>query len=116
MRARGVARFYVHTATVETCTGTNGYGEDIYADQVVLEPPNGCFIDDTQHLVSGATGEQVVSNTTLYTFPANASLFTPNTRVTWASSRGTVTGRVIKTNSNEAPGLNLPDHVAVTLE
>jgi len=112
MRAKGIARFYVHKATVATCTGTNGYGENVYAAPVDVQ----CFIDDTQHLVRSVDGEQVVSNTTIYTFPTNGPLFTPNSKVTWEGLPDGKIPLVIKANTNTAPGLNLPDHVAVTLE
>lgn len=108
-----LADFYVHTAIVETLTGTTGYGVDLFAAPVTLDPAtgNGCFIDDTRHLVRSATGEQVISETTLYTYPASAPYFVPNSRVT---IRGVIS-RVITVNLNDSGPLDLPDHVAVTL-
>lgn len=119
MSADDLADFYVHTAIVETYEGTNGYGEDVFADPVTLDPAdvsvhplgNGCWIDDSRKLVRNSTGEQVVSESTLYTYPSNAALFTPDSRVT---VNGAVS-RVIKVNSNTSGDLDLPDHVAVTL-
>ena len=108
-----ISEFYVHTAIVETFTGTSGYGVDQFAAPVTLDPAagNGCFIDDTRRLVRSSDGEQVISETTLYTFPSNADLFTPNSRVT---INGAVS-RVITKNLNDSGALGLPDHVAVTL-
>ncbi|QDZ15782.1 hypothetical protein [Humibacter ginsenosidimutans] len=113
MSADDMAEFYIQTAIVETCQGTNGYGEDIFASAVTLDPAadNGCWIDDTRHLVRSTDGEQVMSESTLYTYPANAPLFAPNSRVT---VNGDVS-RVIKTNLNTSGDLDLPDHVAVSL-
>lgn len=111
MRGKGVTRFYVHTAIVEPYLGANGYGEDMFGAPVVLAPPNGCFVDDSRKLVRSTSGTQVVSESTLYTFPGNAPLFPADARVT---VNGNVS-RVIKTNLNDSGGLGLPDHVAVSL-
>jgi hypothetical protein len=109
-----LADFWVHTATVETLTGSGAYG-DQFAEMVLLSPdnttPNGCFIDGKRSLVRNANGEQVVSSTTLYTPIANAGLFTPDSRVT----TGGVVSRVITVNANDSGSLGLPDHVAVSL-
>lgn len=107
MSADDLADFYEHTAAVETFLGTNGYGEDTFAAPVNVA----CFADDTRKLVRGKDGEQVVSESTLYTYPINGPLFTADSRVTL---NGTVS-RVIKTNVNDSGDLDLPDHVAVTL-
>jgi len=106
--------FWVHTATVETFTGSGAYG-DQFDEMVSLSPdntiPNGCFIDGKRSLVRNANGEQVVSSTTLYTAVANAPLFTPDSKVTI----GGIVSRVIKVNANDSGSLGLPDHVAVSL-
>ena len=104
--------FYVHTATVEPFLGTSGYGVDMFGPATVLAPPNGVFADDTRKLIRNANGEQVVSESTVYTFPVNAPLFTADARVT---VNGNVS-RVIKTNLNDSGALGLPDHVAVSLK
>lgn len=69
--------FQTTTVQVATHTGTGANG-DLYADpaDVVV------FLEDTRKLVRSATGEQVVSESTLYTDPDQADLFTPGTRVT----------------------------------
>jgi hypothetical protein len=108
-----LAEFYVHTAVVETLLGTNGYGEDTFADPVTLDADagNGCFLVDGRHLVRTADGEQVISESQLYTKPDNAALFTPNSRVTVNG----LTSRVIRANLNTSGPLDLPDHVSVSL-
>lgn len=111
MSASEMDEFYVHTATVETYLGTNGYGADTFAAPVVLAPPNGCLIEPKRRLVRDSTGEQVISETTVYTYPANAALFAPSSRVT---INGTVS-RVIVVAPFESGDLDLPDHVVINL-
>lgn len=111
--------FFMQTASVETFKGTNGYGEDTFAPPVTLDPAdtsvrptgNGCWIDGSRRLVRASTGEQVVSESTLYTFLDNGPLFEPNSRVTING----IQSRVIRTNLNTSGDLDLPDHVAVSL-
>ena len=102
-----MAEFYVHTAQVEMFLGTNGYGEDTFASPVNILG----FADDARKLVRGKDAEQVVSESTFYTYPINAPLFVAGSRVTL---RGNVS-LVIKTNLNDSDSLDLPDHVAVSL-
>lgn len=119
MSADDIADFYVHTAVVEPFEGTNGYGEDIYSAPVILDPAdtsvypggNGCWLDDTRHYVRTSDTEQILSSSTLYTYPGNAALFPPKSRVTVNGN----TALVIKTNPNDSGDLDLPDHVAVSL-
>jgi hypothetical protein len=112
MRGRGVARLYVHTITVEEFLGTSGYGVDQFGAPTVLAPPNGCFVDDSTKLTRNGKGEEVVSSSTVYTATSNAALFTTGARVTTTSR----VSRVIKVNVNDSGALDLPDHVAVSLE
>lgn len=107
MSAEDLEEFYVHTATVEMFLGTSGYGEDLFAAPVTLSG----FADDSRKLVRGKDGEQIVSESTFYTYPVNAPAFVADSRVT---IRGNVS-RVIKTNLNDSEDLDLPDHVAVSL-
>lgn len=102
-----ISRFYVHTAIVEMFLGTSGYGVDMFAAPVTVD----CFAADSRKLIRDASGEQVVSESTLYTYPTNAPLFVADSRVT---VNGNVS-RVIRTNLNDSGPLNLPDHVAVSL-
>ena len=119
MSADDMADFYIQTAVVETLQGTNGYGEDTFSTPVTLNPAdtstrptgNGCWIDPSRKLVRSSTGEQVVAESTLYTYPDNAGLFAPNSRVTIDGNES----RVIRCNLNTSGDLDLPDHVAVSL-
>lgn len=97
---------YVHTVTVETYRGTNGYGEDMFAAPVTVVG----FLDDSRRLVRGADAEQVISESQFYTLPENGALFTAESRVTIAG----VTSRVIRTNVNTSGPLGLPDHTVVS--
>lgn len=113
MSADELADFYVHEVTVETWQGTNVYGEDIYSAPVTLSPTtdNGVFMDGGRKLVRDKTGQQVVSTTTLYTYPAAKSLFVPDSRVT----RDGEIAYVIQVVSNVSGDLDLPDNLAVSL-
>lgn len=106
------SRWFVHTITVETFTGTTGYGVDVFDAPVELAPPNGCWVDGSRKLVRNSAGEQVVSETTIATFNSNAALFTPDSKVTING----VISRVIKANAGDSGSLNLPtDHLEVNL-
>jgi hypothetical protein len=116
--------FFVHTAKVETYLGEGSNGS-VYAAPVVLSPsstpPNGVFADDSRKLVRNSTGEQVISETTLYTSIDNVALFVEKSRVTMLNDPDgddIVPQRaalVIKVNANDSGGLDLPDHLAVSL-
>lgn len=99
--------FYVHTVTVETYLGTNGYGVDAFADPVSVTG----FLNDARHLVRTATSEQVISESQFYTHPENGALFTAESRVTADG----VVSRVIRTNVNTSGTLELPDHAVISL-
>jgi hypothetical protein len=102
-----ISDFYVHTAQVETWEGAGAYG-DVYAAPVVVS----CFAEDKIQLVRAKDGQQVVSGSTLYMAAVDGDLFVPDSRVT-------VDGRfsyVLTQNTNDAPGLNLPEHAAITLK
>lgn len=107
MSVYDLADWYVHTAQVEMFLGVNGYGEDIFAAPVSVV----CFLDDARKLVRNKDGEQVVSETTLATFPVNAPLFTADSKVTVNGAES----RVIKTKVGDSGDLDLPDYVAVSL-
>lgn len=79
-----LADFYVHTVTVETLTGTDGYGRDIFAAPVDLTPASdtGCFVEYKRRMVRDKDGVEVVLESTLATYPAAHPLFTPGSRVT----------------------------------
>ncbi len=107
MSAQDMAEFYVHTVTVEMFLDTSGYGVDLFSAPVNILG----FADDTRKLIRNGAGEQVVSESTVYTYPVNAPLFVADSRVTIGGN----ISRVIKTNTNDSGALDLPDHVAVSL-
>jgi hypothetical protein len=107
MSVYDMEEFYVHTAQVEMFVGTSGYGVDLYAAPVTIA----CYVDDARKLVRNSDGEQVVSESTLATYPVNAPVFEADSRVT---IRGNASS-VIKTAYADSGDLDLPDHVAVSL-
>lgn len=102
-----LADFYVHTAQVRTLTGGGGYG-DTYAGTPVTVP---CFLDDTRKQVRSTTGDEVVSETTLYCALEHYDTFTPGSQVALSYR----SAEVIGVNRRDAPGLPLPEHLEVTL-
>jgi hypothetical protein len=104
---RGIGRFFVHTVTVETRTGTGAAG-DVYAAPVTVAG----FLEGKVQLVRDSTGQEVTANSTLYCAVADGARFTPDTKVT----TGGRISRVISQNINDAPGLNLPDHAEIYLK
>jgi hypothetical protein len=111
----GIEEFYVRAVVVETWLGTGAMG-DVYAAPVTLSPANtpanGVFLEGKIQLVRDATGQQVVSASTLYCATADGARFTPDSRVT----TGGRVSHVISQNINDAPGLGLPEHAAVYLK
>lgn len=105
MRGRGIARFFVHTVTVETRKGVGPKG-DVFAPPV---PVDGLLVDDSVKLVRNSDGEEVVSNTQIAGPLSIVPLFTPGSKVTTS----TRTARVIAVNAADVP--RLPEHVVVTL-
>jgi len=97
-----LADFWVHTVTVQTLTGSGGMG-DTYAEPVDLL----CFVDDKRKLVRSSSGEQVISETTIYA-PAGTLSLTEESLVTLPSGR---VATVITTAARDSGGLDLPDHV-----
>jgi hypothetical protein len=104
---RGIGRFFVHTVTVETRTGTGAAG-DVYAAPATVTG----FLEGKVQLVRDATGQEVTANSILYCAVADGARFTPDTKVT----TGGRVSRVISQNINDAPGLNLPDHAEIYLK
>lgn len=108
MSANDLADWYVHTASVEMHLGTAGSGADLFAAAVILPG----FADTARHLVRAKDGEQLVSESTFVTYPINAPVFVPESRVTVNG----VTSIVITANLGDSGVLDLPDHVAVSLK
>lgn len=103
----GIEDFYVHTVSVETHTGAGAFGDTYDTPNTV----NG-YLEGKIQLVRDTTGQQVVSASTLYCAVADGARFTPDSRVT-ANGRESY---VISQNTNDAPGLALPDHAAIYLK
>jgi len=101
--------FYVHTITVQTLTGSGGMG-DTYADPVTLSPDTdtGVFVDDKRKLVRSSSGEQVISETTIYGRPNLIAVLLEESLVTLPTGR---VATVITTGARDSGALDLPDHV-----
>ena len=98
---------YVHTVTVETYRGTNGYGEDMFADPVEVRG----YIEGSDKLIRTSTSEQEVADSVFYTDPGNAALFAVDSRVT----AGGAPTRVARCSVFTSGDVDLPDHVVVLL-
>ncbi|MFY1658575.1 hypothetical protein [Micromonospora sp. WMMD1274] len=100
------------TVRVEAYEGSGAYG-DTYAAPVDVAP---CVVDDTNRRVvaqtQGAQGGEVVSSTTVFAPPGTVA--PPGSRVTLPWS-GRVT-KVLATSVLEDHGLDLPEHVELSLE
>lgn len=102
-----LSRFFVHLVQVATFAGTSGDG-DVFASPVSKK----CFREDETKLVRSATGEQVVSQTTLYGPLGDLSAYAVNSRVTLPGRLS----RVIGVYARDGGTLSLPSHVEVHLE
>lgn len=100
--------FWVHTAAVETYTGTTGSGVRTYAASVTVPG----YLERKRQFVRAANGEQVISTTQFYGDSTLAPLFAPLSRVTLDEGATTVISRETLTSGD----LGLPDHVAVYLQ
>lgn len=98
-------RWFIHTAVVETLTGAGAYG-DVFSAPVT----DSGYLEGSTKLVRDQTGQQVVSSSTWYTALANASKYTPDSRVT----AGGRVARVVGVNTFQTP-LGVEDHVEVYL-
>ena len=101
-----IEMFFVHSVSVQTCTGQGAYGPVLATPQDVA-----CYIDDSVKLVRNAAGDEVVSSTRIRTALANADLFPANSEVT-VSGR---VARVIAVNSLDGDALGLPSHAVISL-
>jgi hypothetical protein len=95
-----------HTITVETFDGT-GFDGATYLAPVTV---SNCMVEKVSRLVRNSSGNEVVSETTIYATPDQASLFTEHTRI----SVGDYQSTVIKIEVMDVFGL--PGHVVVSLE
>lgn len=100
-----VAGFEVTTVAVRTLTGSGARGP-ILATPVDVEG----YLSDTRSLVRSTSGTEVVSESSFYTDPDKAALFTPDSEVVLPDR----TAHVIKTSQ---PTIGDPDvdHCKVSL-
>lgn len=95
-----------HEVTIEAYAGTSGAGVELYDTAVTVR----CFKDDKRRLVRAATGQEVVSESTLY---APLSTSCPvQSRVTLPDGRQAT---VIQSLSRDGGGLPTPDHLEIVL-
>ena len=100
------------TVQVRALTGSGAYGDE-YADPVDVAP---CVVDDTTRRVVAQTqdaeGGEAVSSTTV--FAPYATVAPPGSLVTlpWTGR----TAKVLAVSVMEDHGLDLPEHVELSLE
>lgn len=98
------------TISVQAYEGSGAYG-DVLAAPADVTP---CVVEQTRRLVrvqtQDAIGTEQVSSTTIYCPPDTAC--PPGSRVTWAGR----TSRVLARSDLSAHGLDLPEHVELSLE
>lgn len=95
-----------HTVTVEPYEGTDGYGRAVYGSSSSVA----CFVDDKRRLVRAATGDEVVSESTVYaplitTAPAESRVTLPDGRV----------ATVIQALQRDGGDLPVPSHLEIVL-
>lgn len=101
-----ISVFFIHTATVQTFTGTGPTG-DLYAAAVDVKG----FLDDGVVLVQSSAGEQLVQKSIFYAALSDAAVFVPESRVT-------VNGRACQVTAvrrRDGGSLGLPDHCEIEL-
>lgn len=99
--------WYVHTVTVTPLLGSGAYGDVEGPEETV---PG--FLDSSTRLVRSGTGEEVVSQATLYVALVHHDAFPPGSSVTLPDGRSTT---VIGRAKRDAAGLDLPEHVEISL-
>lgn len=107
-------RFYIHTATVQTCAGSGPYG-DTFLPPVQVP----CFADDAQDVQVQGTTVAVTDSTVVYadlawapSNPPTAGQFAPNSKV----SVNGQDARVISVKRRSGDALGLPSHVQVSIK
>lgn len=96
--------------TVERFTGRGPSG-DIYSTPTTEVG----FVDDTDKLVRGTDGQQVVSSSRVY-LPPTTVVVPVGSRVTLAANFGTARRSTVLTSSLNESGLPTPDHVELALQ
>lgn len=102
-----MTEFYVHTVSTKTLIGTGAYG-DVHAEPV----DTAGFVDEKRRLVRDTTGQQVISETTIYGPPERKLVWTPGSLITLPSGREAT---VITCGVSDSGDLDLPDHVVAAL-
>lgn len=97
----------IHPVTVETYLGEDSWGNTF---SPASEPVFG-FFEDKRQLVRAASGDQVVSESTFTTGKEHEALFKPESLVTYRGASSTV----ISCGFHDSGGMDLPDHITVTL-
>ena len=105
-----LAQWWVHTVTVQRFAGAGAEG-DTWDDpeSAVL-----CFVSEKRQLVRAASGEQVVSETTVY-FPKTVADIPPESLVTIGAPFVERVTTVITASRHDGGGLPTPDHLEVAL-
>jgi hypothetical protein len=101
-----ISAFFIHTASVETFTGTGAYG-DTYAAAASVA----CFLDDGLVLVRTGTTQQLEQKSNLYAALSDAAKLVPDSRVT-VNGRAAI---VSAARRRDGGSLGLPDHVECDL-
>ena len=102
-----LAAWWVHTVTVQRHVGVGPEGDLYEPSDTVIG-----YVDDETRLVAGANGEQLTASSTLIA-PLDTPPIPPRSLVTLPSGRP---ARVLTWAAHTAPGLDLPEHVEVTLQ
>jgi hypothetical protein len=101
-----LADFYVHTASVRTYLGMTGNGRKL---EPAVDVP--CFARAGNKQVTKASGDVVVSTTTLTCDPSYVGMFPVESQVSVNGTDGTVVQLGVATSG----ALDLPDHLTVYL-
>lgn len=103
-----LAEWWIHEVTVKTRLGATAYG-DKFADP----EPAACFLEDDTKVVTDLSGNEVVSNTTLFAALALEPLFEPGSEVVISPKRTAV---VISVGRLDSGSLGNLDHIEVLLK
>lgn len=97
-----------HTITVHLFLGTGPYG-DVFGDPVTLR----AFVEDGRRLVVSASGEEVISETTIYT-GVDLSVPVGSTVTVWLGTPQERTARAITATRYDHPLAWSHQEIAVT--
>lgn len=105
-----LAQWWVHTVDVQRFTGAGPEG-DTWDD---VDEGLRCFISDKRRLVLAATGEQVISETTVL-FPKTTPDIPVDSQITLPALFGGRTATVLSVSRHDGGGLPTPDHLEVAI-